>query len=156
MRVGIGYDVHRLVENRKMILGGVDIPYEKGLLGHSDADVLCHAVADAILGAIGDGDIGQHFPDHDPKYKGISSLVLLAHVAGRVKQKGYHINNIDSIVIAQMPKIAPYRQEMEENIAHALDIEVAYVNVKGTTTEGLGFTGQKEGIAAQAIASVKR
>ena len=146
MRIGQGYDVHRLVEGRKLIIGGVDIPYEKGLLGHSDADVLLHAVMDALLGAAALGDIGQHFPDSDERYKGISSIALLKEV-GKILQE-----NIDSTVIAQRPKLLPYRPQMAENIAAALGIEKEQVSVKATTEEGLGFTGTGEGISAQAIA----
>ena len=151
MRIGQGYDVHRLVEGRKLIIGGVDIPYEKGLLGHSDADVLLHAVMDALLGAAALGDIGQHFPDSDERYKGISSIALLKEVGKILQENGYMIENIDSTVIAQRPKLLPYRQ-MAENIAAALGIEKEQVSVKATTEEGLGFTGTGEGISAQAIA----
>ncbi len=152
MRIGQGYDVHRLVEGRKLIIGGVDIPYEKGLLGHSDADVLLHAVMDALLGAAALGDIGQHFPDSDEKYKGISSIALLKKVGKILQENGYMIENIDSTVIAQRPKLLPYRPQMAENIAAALGIEKEQVSVKATTEEGLGFTGAGEGISAQAIA----
>ena len=152
MRIGQGYDVHRLVEGRKLIIGGVDIPYEKGLLGHSDADVLLHAVMDALLGAAALGDIGQHFPDSDARYKGISSIVLLKEVGKILQENGYMIENIDSTVIAQRPKLLPYRPQMAENIAAALGIEKEQVSVKATTEEGLGFTGTGEGISAQAIA----
>ena len=152
MRIGQGYDVHRLVEGRKLIIGGVDIPYEKGLLGHSDADVLLHAVMDALLGAAALGDIGQHFPDSDERYKGISSIVLLKEVGKILQENGYMIENIDSTVIAQRPKLLPYRPQMAENIAAALGIEKEQVSVKATTEEGLGFTGTGEGISAQAIA----
>ena len=152
MRVGMGYDVHRLVEGRKLIIGGVDIPYEKGLLGHSDADVLLHAVMDALLGAAALGDIGQHFPDSDERYKGISSIALLKEVGKILQENGYMIENIDSTVIAQRPKLLPYRPQMAENIAAALGIEKEQVSVKATTEEGLGFTGTGEGISAQAIA----
>ena len=152
MRIGQGYDVHRLCEGRKMILGGVLIPYEKGLLGHSDADVLVHAVMDALLGAAALGDIGQHFPDTDEKYKGISSVELLKAVAGLLQENGYIIENIDSTIIAQKPKLAPYRAQMAENIAASLGLEKTQVSVKATTEEGLGFTGSGEGIAAQAVA----
>ena len=152
MRIGQGYDVHRLVEGRKLIIGGVDIPYEKGLLGHSDADVLLHAVMDALLGAAALGDIGQHFPDSDEKYKGISSIALLKKVGKILQENGYMIENIDSTVIAQRPKLLPYRPQMAENIAAALGIEKEQVSVKATTEEGLGFTGTGEGISAQAIA----
>ena len=152
MRIGQGYDVHRLVEGRKLIIGGVDIPYEKGLLGHSDADVLLHAVMDALLGAAALGDIGQHFPDSDERYKGISSIALLKEVGKILQENGYMIENIDSTVIAQRPKLLPYSPQMAENIAAALGIEKEQVSVKATTEEGLGFTGTGEGISAQAIA----
>lgn len=152
MRIGQGYDVHRLVEGRKLILGGVEIPYEKGLLGHSDADVLLHAVMDALLGAAALGDIGQHFPDSDERYKGISSVELLKEVGKILQENGYLIENIDSTVIAQRPKLLPYRPQMAKNIADALGIEPDQVSVKATTEEGLGFTGVGEGISAQAIA----
>lgn len=151
MRIGQGYDVHRLVEGRKLILGGVEIPYEKGLLGHSDADVLLHAIMDALLGAAALGDIGQHFPDTDEKYKGISSLELLRRVGEILGENGFLIENIDSTVIAQRPKLLSYRPMMTENIAGALGIEKDQVSVKATTEEGLGFTGTGEGIAAQAV-----
>ena len=152
MRIGQGYDVHRLVEGRKLILGGVEIPYEKGLLGHSDADVLLHAVMDALLGAAALGDIGQHFPDSDERYKGISSVELLKEVGKILQENGYLIENIDSTVIAQRPKLLPYRPQMAKNIADALGLEPDQVSVKATTEEGLGFTGAGEGISAQAIA----
>lgn len=152
MRIGQGYDVHRLVEGRKLILGGVEIPYEKGLLGHSDADALLHAVMDALLGAAALGDIGQHFPDSDERYKGISSVELLKDVGKILQENGYLIENIDSTVIAQRPKLLPYRPQMAKNIADALGIEPDQVSVKATTEEGLGFTGTGEGISAQAIA----
>lgn len=152
MRIGQGYDVHRLVEGRKLILGGVEIPYEKGLLGHSDADVLLHAVMDALLGAAALGDIGQHFPDSDERYKGISSVELLKDVGKILQENGYLIENIDSTVIAQRPKLLSYRPQMAKNIADALGIEPDQVSVKATTEEGLGFTGTGEGISAQAIA----
>ncbi len=151
MRVGMGYDVHRLVENRDLIIGGVTIPYEKGLLGHSDADVLLHAISDALLGAAGLGDIGKHFPDSDPAYKGISSVILLEKVGELLEEKGFLIENIDATIIAQAPKMRPYIDSMQENIAKALGIEVGQVNVKATTEEGLGFTGTGEGISSQAI-----
>lgn len=151
MRVGQGYDVHRLVEDRSLILGGVTIPYEKGLLGHSDADVLVHAVMDALLGAAALGDIGQHFPDTDPAYKGISSIELLKHVSALLEEKGYVVENIDATVIAQRPRLAAYRPQMAANIAQALHLDVSRVSVKATTEEGLGFTGSGEGIASQAI-----
>lgn len=151
MRIGQGYDVHRLAEGRELILGGVKIPYEKGLLGHSDADVLVHAVMDALLGAAALGDIGQHFPDTDPKYEGISSIELLRHVGSLLEEQGYVIENIDATIIAQRPKLAAYRPQMAENIAQALHLEVNQVSVKATTEEGLGFTGTGEGISSQAV-----
>ena len=151
MRVGMGYDVHRLTEGRKLILGGVEIPWEKGLLGHSDADVLVHAVMDALLGAAALGDIGKHFPATDPAYKGISSILLLRHVAELLKKNGYAIGNVDATIIAQKPKMAPHILKMRENMAEAMGISVDCLNVKATTEEGLGFTGREEGIAAQAI-----
>lgn len=151
MRIGMGYDVHRLTENRKLILGGVEIPYEKGLLGHSDADVLLHAIMDALLGAAALGDIGKHFPDTDPAYRGISSLKLLAYVGKLLEEHCFLIENIDATIIAQAPKMRPHIDTMRENIAGALDIAVSQVNVKATTEEGLGFTGSGEGISAQAI-----
>ena len=154
MRVGIGYDVHKLVENRALILGGVEIPWEKGLLGHSDADVLLHAIMDALLGAAALGDIGKHFPDTDPKYKGISSIKLLEHVGALLEENGYAVENIDAVVIAQRPKLLPYIPQMAENIAKTLHIEKKQINVKATTEERLGFTGREEGIAAQAICSL--
>lgn len=151
MRIGQGYDVHKLVEGRDLILGGVTVPYEKGLLGHSDADVLVHAVMDALLGAAALGDIGQHFPDTDPKYKGISSIALLKEVGALLEKEGYIIENIDATIIAQRPKLAAYRSQMAKNIAEALHLEVNQVSVKATTEEGLGFTGSGEGISSQAI-----
>ena len=150
----MGYDVHRLVEGRKLILGGVEIPYEKGLLGHSDADVLIHAIMDALLGAAALGDIGKHFPDTDPQYKGISSVELLKHVAKLLDENNYVIENIDATVIAQRPKLRPYMEEMTKNIAGALGIEENRLNLKATTEEGLGFTGTGEGMASQAICSL--
>ena len=144
MRVGLGYDVHKLVEGRKLILGGVEIPYEKGLLGHSDADVMLHAVMDALLGAAALGDIGLHFPDTDPKYKGASSIKLLEHVGRLLEENGYVIENIDATIIAQRPKMRPHIEQMKKNIAEALHIETNQVNVKATTEEGLGFTGSGE------------
>ncbi|MCQ2547596.1 MAG: 2-C-methyl-D-erythritol 4-phosphate cytidylyltransferase [Clostridia bacterium] len=153
-RVGTGFDVHQLVEGRDLILGGVKIGYEKGLLGHSDADVLLHAIMDALLGAAGLGDIGKHFPDSDDKYKGISSIKLLEHVAGLLKENGFTVGNIDGTLIAQAPKISPYVGEMVTNIAKALNIDEKQVNIKGTTTEKLGFTGRGEGIAAEAVALI--
>lgn len=151
MRIGHGYDVHRLVEGRKLIMGGVDIPWEKGLLGHSDADVLLHAISDGILGAIGEGDIGKHFPDTDPAYKGADSLKLLAHVMKLADGRGYRLGNLDATIIAQLPKMAPHILKMRENIACVLDSDIAQVNVKATTEEGLGFSGAGEGIAAHAV-----
>lgn len=151
MRIGQGYDVHRLTGGRKLVLGGVEIAYEKGLLGHSDADVLVHAIMDALLGAAALGDIGQHFPDTDERYKGVSSIKLLEHVGGLLAENGFLIENIDSTIIAQKPKLAPYRPQMAENIARALGIETSQVCVKATTEEGLGFTGTGEGISSQAI-----
>lgn len=156
MRVGTGYDVHRLTEGRALILGGVTIPYEKGLLGHSDADVLVHAVMDALLGAAAMGDIGQHFPDTDEKYQGISSIRLLRSVAELLKEERYLVENIDAVIIAQRPKMRPYIPEMEKNIADALDISVSQVNVKATTEEGLGFTGSGEGISAHAVCLIEK
>ena len=151
MRIGMGYDVHRLVEGRDLILGGVTIPYEKGLLGHSDADVVVHAIMDALLGAAALGDIGKHFPDTDPKYKGISSILLLQYVGELLSEHHFVIGNIDATIIAQRPKLAPYRAEMMQNVANALKIDVSQVNIKATTEEGLGFTGTGEGISSQAI-----
>ena len=156
MRVGMGYDVHKLVEGRDLIIGGVRIPHTLGLLGHSDADVLLHAIMDALLGAAGLGDIGKHFPDTDPQYKGISSMKLLSHVAELIREKGYVVENIDATIIAQKPKMAPHIPEMRENIAKALGIEISQLNIKATTEEGLGFTGQGEGISSQAICSLYR
>ncbi len=155
MRVGIGYDVHRLVKGRELILGGVSVPYEMGLAGHSDADVLVHAIIDALLGAAGAGDIGRHFPDTDQQYRGISSLGLLEPVLKIIGDKGYQVNNIDSIIVAQKPKLASYLDIITENLAKALKVTVSQVNVKATTTEGLGFTGTGEGIAAYAVAGLK-
>lgn len=155
MRVGTGYDVHRLVEDRKLILCGVDIPYEKGLLGHSDADVALHAIMDALLGAAALNDIGYHFPDSDPAYKGISSLKLLERVGELLEEKLYIIENIDATIIAQRPKLRPYLDEMKKNVAATLHLDEDQVNIKATTEEGLGFTGSGEGIAAQAICSIK-
>ena len=151
MRVGMGYDVHKLVEDRDLIIGGVKIPYEKGLLGHSDADVLLHAISDALLGAAALGDIGKHFPDTDPKYKGADSLKLLGEVGRLIENECYLIENIDATIIAQAPKMRPYIDTMRQNIADALSIDISQVNVKATTEEGLGFTGKGEGISAQAI-----
>ena len=151
MRIGMGYDVHRLVEGRDLIIGGVKIPYEKGLLGHSDADVLLHALMDALVGAAALGDIGKHFPDTDPKYKGADSIALLKEVATMLDKNHFVIENIDATIIAQAPKMRPFIDEMRINIAQALRIEMAQVNVKATTEEGLGFTGSGEGISSQAI-----
>ena len=156
MRIGSGYDVHKLVEKRKLILGGVEIPYEKGLLGHSDADVLIHAIMDALLGAAALGDIGKHFPDSDDNFKNISSLVLLQNVCLLLKNSGYTTINIDSTIIAQRPKLAAYIDLMRSNIDEALEISVDSVNVKATTEEGLGFTGSGEGIAAQAVCLIEK
>jgi len=155
MRIGIGYDVHRLVENRKLILGGVEIPFHKGLLGHSDADVLLHAICDAILGAAASGDIGVHFPDTDPKYRGISSLLLLREVNTMIDAE-YIVNNVDSIIMAQKPKLAPFIPDMRRNIAQTLNIEVERVSVKATTTEGLGIVGEQKAIIAEAIVSLTK
>ena len=155
MRIGHGYDVHRLVEERKLILGGVDIPYEKGLLGHSDADVLTHAVMDALLGAAGLGDIGKHFPDTDPKYKGIDSKILLKETYGLVKQKGYVIENIDTVLCLQKPKVAPYLPTMREVLSNVLGIPQDDISIKATTTEHLGFEGREEGVSAMASVLIK-
>ena len=152
MRIGMGYDVHKLVEDRKLILGGVDIPYEKGLLGHSDADVVVHAIMDALLGAAALGDIGKHFPDTDDRYKGISSIKLLHHVGELLRDNNFKIGNIDATIICQKPKLAPFRDEMVKNVAKALNIEESRVCIKDTTEEGLGFTGEGLGISSQAIA----
>lgn len=156
IRIGHGYDVHRLVEDRKLILGGVDIPYEKGLLGHSDADVLLHAIADALLGAAALGDIGKHFPDTDEKYKGADSLVLLGEVVKLLDEKGYKVGNIDATVIAQKPKLMTYIPKMRENIAETLGVDIDFVNVKATTEEKLGFTGSGEGISAHAVCVIEK
>ena len=156
LRIGHGYDVHRLTEGRVLILGGVEIPYEKGLLGHSDADVLTHAVMDALLGAAALGDIGKLFPDSDAAYKGISSIELLKRVKARLAEAGFEAVNLDATILAQAPKLAPYRDEMRGNIACALDIPVSRVSVKATTEEGLGFTGSGEGIAAHAVALLEQ
>ena len=156
MRIGSGYDVHKLVEKRKLILGGVEIPYEKGLLGHSDADVLLHAVMDAMLGAAALGDIGKHFPDTDPRYEGASSIELLRKVGELLEENLYMIGNIDATVIAQRPKMAPYIEQMRHNIAKALGTDVENINVKATTEEGLGFTGSGEGISANAVCLLER
>lgn len=151
MRIGHGYDVHRLVAGRKLVLGGVEIPHDTGLLGHSDADVLLHAICDALLGAIGEGDIGRHFPDSDPAYRGISSLLLLAQVMSLVARRGYRIGNVDATIVAQRPKLAAFIGQMCSNIAATLECEPARVNVKATTTEELGFAGRQEGIAAYSV-----
>lgn len=151
MRIGMGYDVHRLSAGRKLIMGGVDIPYEKGLLGHSDADVLVHAIMDALLGAAALGDIGSHFPDTDPAYEGISSIRLLEHVGKLLSDHGYKIGNIDATIIAQKPKMRPHIDQMRDNISNALKIRPEQVGVKATTEEGLGFTGSGEGISAHAV-----
>lgn len=154
MRIGQGYDVHRLVEGRKLILGGVEIEYEKGLLGHSDADVLAHAIMDALLGAAAMGDIGKLFPDNDPAYEGADSLKLLCEVAHRLRERGFEIGNVDSTVVAQRPKLAPYMGKMRENLARAMGVDVSRVSVKATTEEHLGFTGDGLGISAQAVALI--
>ncbi|HHT62529.1 MAG: 2-C-methyl-D-erythritol 2,4-cyclodiphosphate synthase [Bacillota bacterium] len=154
MRVGFGYDVHRLVRERKLILGGVEIPYEYGLLGHSDADVLVHALMDALLGALALGDIGKHFPDTDPQFKGISSMLLLKEVKKLLQEKGYRVNNADILVVAEHPKLAPFIEAMRENIADMLETETDRINIKATTTEGLGFTGTGEGMAAYAVVTI--
>ena len=154
MRIGQGYDVHRLVEGRKLILGGVEIEYEKGLLGHSDADVLAHAIMDALLGAAAMGDIGKLFPDNDPAYEGADSLKLLGEVVHRLRERGFEIGNVDSTVVAQRPKLAPYMGKMRENLARAMGVDVSRVSVKATTEEHLGFTGEGLGIAAQAVALI--
>lgn len=155
MRIGCGYDVHRLIEGRRLILGGVEIPYERGLLGHSDADVLLHAISDALLGAAALGDIGKHFPDSDPAYEGADSLELLRRIAGLLTEKGYEIVNVDATVLLERPKLRPYIDRMRERISAALEIPVSGVSVKASTEEGLGFTGREEGIAAQAVALIE-
>ncbi len=154
MRVGLGYDVHKLVKDRKLIIGGIEIPHDYGLLGHSDADVLLHAIMDALLGAAALGDIGRHFPDTDEKYRGASSIELLKEVGKKLEEKMYLVQNIDATIVAQSPKMAPHIEAMRSNIAEALEIDVELINIKATTEEGLGFTGAKEGIAAQAICSI--
>lgn len=154
MRVGMGYDVHKLVKGRDLILGGVKVPHTLGLLGHSDADVLLHAIMDALLGAAALGDIGKHFPDTDEKYKGISSMKLLEYVEELLSEKGYIVGNIDATIIAQKPKLRPFIEEMEENVARVLKISKEQINIKATTEEGLGFTGTEEGISAQAICTI--
>ena len=156
MRIGHGYDVHRLVENRKLILGGVEIAHEKGLLGHSDADVLAHAISDALLGALAKGDIGHLFPDNDPAYEGADSLWLMSQIVPIIEKEGYKISNIDSTIIAQTPKLAPHILKMRENIANTLKISVDSVSVKATTEEGLGFSGEKLGIAAHALCLLEK
>lgn len=155
MRIGHGYDVHRLAEGRKLILGGVDIPWEKGLLGHSDADVLTHAVMDALLGAAGLGDIGQHFSDTDPAYAGADSLKLLEHVVALLRERGFAVGNVDATILAQRPKLAPHIPRMRDNLARVMGIDPGRVNVKATTEEGLGFTGSGEGMAAHAVALIE-
>jgi len=156
MRIGTGYDVHRLVAGRKLMIGGVDVPYEKGLLGHSDADVLLHAICDALLGAAGLGDIGRHFPDSAPKYKGISSLMLLEEVRRLLAEAGFRVNNIDATIVAEKPKMATHIPAMVANIATAVKVDRSAVNVKATTTEGLGFAGRGEGMAAYAVGSIRK
>ena len=155
-RFGMGYDVHRLVEGRKLILGGVEVPYEKGLLGHSDADVLLHAITDALLGAAALGDIGCHFPDTDPRFEGADSRKLLRHAMGMLKEKGYEVGNVDATIVAQRPKLAPYIEKMRDNIAEDLGVEKDQVNVKATTEEKLGFTGSGEGMSAYAVAGIEK
>ncbi len=154
-RFGMGYDVHQLVENRKLIIGGVDIPYEKGLLGHSDADVLLHAISDALLGAAAMGDIGKHFPDTDPRYKGADSLKLLEEVGNLLAAKGYVVGNVDATIVAQKPKMLPHIPQMRENIARVLRVDIDQINVKATTEEHLGFTGSGQGISSYAVAGVE-
>ena len=156
IRVGLGYDVHKLVEGRKLILGGVDIPYEKGLLGHSDADVLLHAITDALFGAAALGDIGSHFPDTDPRYKGADSLKLLEACGTELREYGWKIGNIDAVIVAQRPKLLPYVPQMRENIARVLGIDISQVSVKGKTEEGLGFTGSGEGMACHAVCLIEK
>lgn len=155
-RVGMGYDVHKLVEGRKLIIGGVEIPHTLGLLGHSDADVLLHAISDALLGAAALGDIGKHFPDTDPKFEGVDSRVLLRHVVKLVNDKGYAIENVDATIVAQKPKLAPFIEKMRENIASDLQVDLDMVNVKATTEERLGFTGREEGISAYGVCSLNK
>lgn len=156
LRIGHGYDVHRLVPDRKLIIGGVEIPHKFGLLGHSDADVLLHAVMDALIGAMGLGDIGKHFPDTDDKYKGISSMALLSHVYGLLSENGYSVVNIDATVILQKPKLLSYMEKMRENIAFALNIDKEFINIKATTEEKLGFTGREEGIGAHSVVLIEK
>ncbi|MCI6910895.1 MAG: 2-C-methyl-D-erythritol 2,4-cyclodiphosphate synthase [Veillonellaceae bacterium] len=155
-RFGMGYDVHQLVENRKLIIGGVDIPYEKGLSGHSDADVLLHAISDALLGAAALGDIGKHFPDTDPRYKGADSLKLLEEVGNLLAAKGYVVGNVDATIVAQKPKMLPHIPQMRENIARVLRVDIDQINVKATTEEHLGFTGSGQGISSYAVAGIER
>jgi len=155
-RIGIGYDAHRFEENRRLVLGGVEIPYSKGLKGHSDADVLVHAVCDAILGALALGDIGEHFPDTDNRFKGISSLILLEEVNKKAFSLGYVVHNVDSVIVAQKPKLKPYKEMMKENIAKVLKIDKNSVSIKATTTEGLGFEGREEGISAYAVVLLRK
>lgn len=155
-RFGMGYDVHQLVENRKLVIGGVDIPYEKGLLGHSDADVLLHAISDALLGAAALGDIGKHFPDTDPRYKGADSLKLLEEVGNLLAEKGYVVGNVDATIVAQKPKMLPHIPQMRENIARVLRVDIDQINVKATTEEHLGFTGSGQGISSYAVAGIER
>lgn len=156
MRTGIGYDVHKLVEGRALVLGGVNIPFEKGLLGHSDADVLLHAICDALLGAAGEGDIGRHFPDSDQKYKGISSIRLLEEVKKLLANKGYKLGNLDASIVCQRPKLSPHISQMVKNIAAALESEIDRINVKATTTEELGFAGRGEGIASYCVVMIEK
>ena len=156
MRVGLGFDVHAFAQGRKLILGGADIPHHQGLLGHSDADVLAHAISDALLGAARAGDIGKLFPDTDPAYAGADSMVLLSHVANHVRELGFDIVDVDSVISAQAPKLSPFRDQMRENLAHAMGIDIDQVGVKATTTEHLGFEGREEGISAQAVALLSK
>lgn len=156
IRIGNGYDVHRLVAGRKLILGGVDVPHATGLDGHSDADALLHALCDALLGAVGAGDIGAHFPDTDPQWKGISSMVLLEQVSALCRERGFEVSNIDTIIVAQKPKLAPFLPDMKKNIAQAMSIDIGQINIKATTTEKLGFAGKEEGIAAYAVALLSK
>jgi len=155
MRIGVGYDAHRLVKGRKLILGGVEIPFVKGLEGHSDADVLCHAIGDAVLGAAGLGDLGQHYPNTDPRWRGVSSLFFLQDITAKLRDAGYRIVNVDSTVLIEAPRLAPHLRRMRETMAEALEIEVDQIAVKATTTEGLGFTGRGEGIAAHAVVLIE-
>lgn len=156
IKIGLGLDAHAFAKNRKLILGGVEVPYAYGLMGHSDADVLCHAISDAILGAAGLGDIGQHFPDTDPAYRGADSVLLMQQCAQKAQKAGYGVGNVDAVIIAQAPKLMPYIAKMNETIAKALNIALQQVNIKATTTEHMGFTGRKEGIAAQAVCLLER